>query len=35
MKYVMDSNQTVNISGEIDNSGTQYDGVYNNDEFVI
>ncbi len=30
MKYVMQQNQVVNISGYINQSGTEYDGVYNN-----
>lgn len=29
MKYVMDRDQVVNVSGTIQNSGTEYDGVYN------
>jgi hypothetical protein len=34
MKYVMDAGQTVKINGEI-NSGTPFDGVYNNDDIVL
>jgi hypothetical protein len=29
MKYVMDRDQIVNVTGSIQNSGTEYDGVYN------
>lgn len=35
MKYVMRQDQTVKISGRIDNSGTEYDGVYNNDNIIL
>ncbi|WP_211213956.1 hypothetical protein [Lewinella cohaerens] len=35
MKYVMQSDQTVRISGEISNSGTEYDGVYDNEDIVL
>ncbi len=35
MKYVMRQDQTVNISGHIENSGTDYDGIYNNDHIVL
>lgn len=28
MKYVVDSNQIVTMKGDIQNSGTDYDGVY-------
>ncbi len=35
MKYVMQQNQTVKISGYISNSGTVYDGTYNNDDLYI
>jgi len=35
MKYVVNQNQTVQISGEIQNSGTDYDGVYNNDNVFL
>ncbi len=35
MKYVMRQDQTVNISGYIENSGTEYDGFYNNDDIVL
>lgn len=35
MKYVMVSNQTVNIDGNIENSDTEYDGRYDNEEFVV
>jgi len=34
MKYVMNQNQTVNITGEI-NEGTPFDGTYNNDPIVL
>ena len=34
MKYVMVADQTVKIDGEI-NSGTPFDGVYNNDDIVL
>lgn len=35
MKYVVNQNQTVQISGEIQNTGTDYDGVYNSDTVFI
>lgn len=35
MKYVVDNNQTVQISGTIENSGTDYDGTYNGEDVVI
>lgn len=35
MKYVVKPYQTVNMNGEIQNSGTDYDGVYNNVEQAI
>lgn len=35
MKYVMDSVQTVRIKGYIENSGTDYDGTYNDEEIEI
>ena len=35
MKYVVNQNQTVQISGEIQNTGTDYDGIYNNDTVFI
>jgi hypothetical protein len=35
MKYVVQNDQTVNISGEIKNSETVYDGNYNDDEIVL
>jgi len=35
MKYVMVAKQKVNITGQIDSTGTIYDGVYNNDEIVM
>lgn len=35
MKYVVQSGQTVKISGDISNTGTTYDGVYDNDEILI
>ena len=34
MKYVMDADQTVKINGEI-NTGSPFDGVYNNDDIVL
>ena len=35
MKYVMDANQVVRITGTIRNSNTIYDGVYNNDKIRL
>lgn len=35
MKYVVKPFQIVNINGEIQNSGTDYDGVYNNQDQAI
>ena len=35
MKYVMDQDQTVTINGNIQNSGTPYDGVYNNSQIKM
>jgi hypothetical protein len=35
MKYVVNQNQTVQISGEIQNTGTVYDDIYNNDTVFI
>jgi len=35
MKYVMQANQNVKISGRIDGTGTQYDGVYSDDEITL
>ena len=35
MKYVMDQNQIVNISGSISGSGTDYDGLYNNEPIEL
>jgi len=35
MKYVMQSGQTVKISGKIENSGTTYDGTYYENDFVV
>ncbi len=35
MKYVVDSNQVVNVSGYIENTDTQYDGIYNNEPIVL
>lgn len=35
MKYIVDPYQTVKINGTIANSGTVYDGVYNNDDIII
>jgi hypothetical protein len=35
MKYVMKNFQTVNMNGEIEHSGTPYDGVYDNKPMVM
>ena len=35
MKYVMEPYQIVKISGSIDNTGTSYDGNYNNDDIAM
>lgn len=35
MKYVVVPDQTVPISGYINGSGTEYDGVYNNEDIVL
>ncbi len=35
MKYVVQSGQTVKISGNISNTETEYDGVYDNDDIQI
>jgi hypothetical protein len=35
MKYVMVSNQVVKMSGEIEGSGTVYDGTYRGDDFRV
>jgi hypothetical protein len=35
MKYVMQQDQTVKINGTISNSGTSYDGTYNNDDIKL
>lgn len=35
MKYVMVSGQTVKMNGTIANSGTAFDGTYNNTDFVV
>ena len=35
MKYVMQNNQTVKIDGEINNTGTIYDGSYSNDDIIL
>ena len=35
MKYVMKQDQTVKISGHIESSGTDFDGIYNNDNIVL
>ena len=35
MKYVMDQDQTVGINGSIQNSGTPYDKVYNNETIQL
>ena len=35
MKYVVNQEQTVKISGTISGTGSEYDGIYNNDDIVI
>lgn len=35
MKYVVNQNQVVKISGYISNTGTEYDGTYDNDDITI
>lgn len=35
MKYVMSNSVTVKMDGYIKDSGTQYDGVYDNEDFVL
>lgn len=35
MKYVMEANQTVKINGTIANSGTEFDGIYENQDIVL
>ena len=35
MKYVLDNSQTSKITGTISNTGTIYDGVYNNDDIEL
>jgi len=35
MKYVVDSNQVVPVNGFIENSGTDFDGIYQGDEIVL
>lgn len=35
MKYVMQADQVVKITGHINESGTDYDGVYNGEEIVL
>lgn len=35
MKYVMERDQTVKINGHIENSGTKYDGVYDDRDIVV
>ena len=35
MKYVVDSNQVVSVNGFIENSETDFDGVYEDDEIVL
>jgi len=35
MKYVMQANQNVKISGRIDSTYTDYDGVYNNEDITL
>ena len=35
MKYVVQQNQDVRIDGQIQNTGTNYDGIYNNDTIKI
>lgn len=35
MKYVVQQNQTVKVSGNIAGTGTQYDGTYDNNNVII
>jgi hypothetical protein len=35
MKYVMSNSVTVKMDGYIENSGTQYDGTYDNENFIL
>ena len=35
MKYVMRQDQTVKITGNIENSGTEFDGIYDHDNIVL
>ncbi len=35
MKYVMQKDQTVKIDGQINNSGTEYDGIHSNKDIMI
>ena len=35
MKYIVIIDQTVQVSGEVQNSGTPYDGVYNYDDIIL
>ncbi len=35
MKYVMVQDQVVDITGNINKSGTEYDGIYNNDKITL
>jgi len=35
MKYVVEQGQSVKINGFIEGSGSEYDGIYNNDDIVI
>jgi hypothetical protein len=35
MKYVVQQNQTVKVSGNIAGTGTQYDGTYDNNDVII
>lgn len=35
MKYVVEQGSTAQISGSISNSGTEFDGEYNNDDIII
>ena len=35
MKYVVDSNQVITMNGYIQNSGTDYDGVYEDERVIL
>lgn len=35
MKYVLKNGETAKINGTISNSGTDYDGIYNDDDIVL